>query len=96
MKILLSGLAMSTLAITSAAAAAPHLLPQGSLICDSPALYERQIDLIVAKSHQLVPGCGLSKSAMIVELVKTSLLGASEVFVPSANVTIYVDGSAIK
>lgn len=89
-------LTASALLISSAAVAAPHLLPEGSLICDSAAILDRQTDLIAAKSYQLLPRCGLSKTAMIVELVKTSLVGATEVFIPSANVTIFVDRSALK
>ena len=75
--------------------AASHFLPEGSLICDSASLLEQQEDLVAKKDFRQIRGCGLSKEGMIVELVSTSLLGPTEVYVPSARVHIFIQREAL-
>lgn len=80
---------------SDAALAASHFLPKGSVICDSASLMEQQMDLVVKKDYRQIRGCGLSKDGMVVELVSTSLLGPTEVYVPSARVHIFVQREAL-
>lgn len=81
---------------TSQAMAVTHLLPEDSLICDTADKFERQTSMFAKKDFSLLPGCGLTKSAMMVELVNASLLGATEVYVSSARATIFVDRASLK
>lgn len=86
----------SLLAVFSGAAlAANHFLPKGSLICDSASLLEQQEDLVAKKDFRQIRGCGLSKEGMVVELVSTSLMGPTEVYVPSARVHIFIQREAL-
>jgi hypothetical protein len=90
------GLVVSGLSVVNVANAAAHMLPEGSLMCDTAAGFSQQMDQIVQKNYRPVQGCRLSKSSMTVELVRSSLLGPTEVRVSQTGATIFVDGSALR
>lgn len=86
----------SAFAAANAASAASHMLPSGSLICDSANKFEAQIDRIASRDYNPIPGCGITDKAITVELEDFSLLGATKVYAPSIQQYIFVDGSDLK
>lgn len=87
---------LTALFAAQVATAASKLLPSDSLICDSAEKFEAQVDRIAAGNYSMIPGCGLTHSTITVELVDFSPLGATEVYAPSVNANIFVDGSDLK
>ncbi|HEX8595367.1 MAG TPA: hypothetical protein VF682_19160 [Pseudomonas sp.] len=96
MRFFLAVTGLSAFLVGAESSAAAHMLQKGSLICDSEEKYEMQIDRISKKNYELLPGCGLTKAAVMVELVNASLMGATEVYAPSVRGNVFTDRNSLK
>lgn len=96
MKKLFFGFVLVSLAISGTVLAGSHVLEKGALICDSEARYEIQMEQIARRNYQLVPGCGFTKDAVVVELVSAGLVKATEVYVPSIRANVFIDRSSLR
>lgn len=85
-RILVLGLA---LVVSTSAFAAPRTLKQGSLICSSEELYDKQLKYIVQGVNKVLSGCGITNKAYKVIILDLNVFSASEVQVIENDATVW-------